>query len=167
MEAKGYNLENANATLHLFFARNLGENLKYFDLVNWRAFVTGESSSVRAESTVKMMVDGETIITAGEGNGPVNAFDTALRKALQIYYPELAKVRLAGYRVREIDVEKGTAASVRVFIEFEAEDLRWSTVGVSTNVLKASEEALIDGYIYFLYKSGKEKPKTRRQSYSR
>jgi 2-isopropylmalate synthase len=163
MEAKGYNLENANATLYLFFARNLGEDLTYFDLVNWRAFVTGEDSSVRAESTVKLMVGEDTIITAGEGNGPVNAFDTALRKALQVYYPELGKVRLAGYRVREIDVEQGTAAAVRVFIEFEAEDLSWSTVGVSTNVLKASEEALIDGYIYFLYRSRKTKPKTRRQ----
>lgn len=167
MEASGYNLENANATLSLIYARNLEENLGYFDLVNWRAFVTGEDGSVRAESTVKLMVDEETVITAGEGNGPVNAFDTALRKALQVYYPELAKVKLVGYRVREIDVEKGTAATVRVFIEFEADDMRWSTVGVSTNVLKASEEALVDGYIYFLYRIARTKQSTReRRAYS-
>ena len=130
----------------------MGVDLHYFDLVNWRAFVTGDNSNVRAESTVKLMVDGETIITAGEGNGPVNAFDIALKKALQVYYPELSQVKLIGYRVREIDVERGTAAFVRVFIEFEAEDMRWSTVGVSSNVLKASEEAIVDGYIYYLYK---------------
>ena len=161
MEASGYNLENANATLSLIYARTLDENLAYFDLVNWRAFVTGEDGAVRAESTVKLMVDEETVITAGEGNGPVNAFDTALRKALQVYYPELTKVRLVGYRVREIDVEKGTAAAVRVFIEFEADEMRWSTVGVSTNVLKASEEALVDGYIYFLYRIARAKQRNR------
>jgi len=157
MEAKGYNFENANATLHLLYAKNLGDDLNYFDLVNWRAFVTGESGNVRAECSVKLMVNQETLITAGEGNGPVNAFDVALKKALQVYYPELTKVRLIGYRVREIDVEKGTAAVVRVFIEFEAEGIRWSTVGVSPNVLKASEEALVDGYVYFLYKRGSKK----------
>jgi 2-isopropylmalate synthase len=157
MEAKGYNFENANATLHLLYAKNLGDDLNYFDLVNWRAFVTGESGNVRAECSVKLMVNQETLITAGEGNGPVNAFDVALKKALQVYYPELTKVRLIGYRVREIDVEKGTAAAVRVFIEFEAEGIRWSTVGVSPNVLKASEEALVDGYVYFLYRRGSKK----------
>jgi 2-isopropylmalate synthase len=167
LEAAGYNLENANATLTLFYARNLGVNLHYFDLVNWRAFVTGEDGSVRSEGTVKLMVDGETIVTAGEGNGPVNAFDTALRKALQVYYPELSKVRLIGYRVREIDVEQGTAASVRVFIEFEAEDVHWSTVGVSSNVLKASEEALVDGYIYYLYRSGKGRSKDQTRDHSK
>lgn len=157
MEAKGYNFENANATLHLLYAKTLGDELNYFDLVNWRAFVTGESGNVRAECSVKLMVNQETLITAGEGNGPVNAFDVALKKALQVYYPELTKVRLIGYRVREIDVEKGTAAAVRVFIEFEAEGIRWSTVGVSPNVLKASEEALVDGYVYFLYRRGSKK----------
>ncbi|MCW4042825.1 MAG: citramalate synthase [Candidatus Bathyarchaeota archaeon] len=157
MEAKGYNFENANATLHLLYAKNLGDDLNYFDLVNWRAFVTGESGNVHAECSVKLMVNQETLITAGEGNGPVNAFDVALKKALQVYYPELTKVRLIGYRVREIDVEKGTAAIVRVFIEFEAEGIRWSTVGVSPNVLKASEEALVDGYVYFLYRRGSKK----------
>ncbi len=153
MEAAGYNLENANATLHLLYARNLGERLDYFDLVNWRAFVTGENGGVRSESTVKLTVDGKSSITAEEGNGPVNAFDTALRRALEVHYPELSKVRLVGYRVREIDVERGTAAAVRVFTEFEGEGMSWSTVGVSTNILKASEEALIDGYIYFLYRT--------------
>ena len=154
MEARGYNFENANATLHLLYAKNLGEDLNFFDLVNWRAFVTGENGNVHSESSVKLMVNKETLITAGEGNGPVNAFDVALKKALQVYYPELAKVRLIGYRVREINVKKGTAAVVRVFIEFEAEGIRWSTVGVSPNVLKASEEALVDGYVYFLYRRG-------------
>lgn len=153
MDSSGYNLENANATLELLYARTLGERLDYFTMINWRAFVTGENGVLHSESTVKLKVKDESIISAGEGNGPVNAFDNALRKALETHYPELCRVRLVGYRVREIDVERGTAAAVRVFIEFEADGERWSTAGVSTNILKASEEALLDGYIYFLYKN--------------
>ncbi|MGQ9640040.1 MAG: citramalate synthase [Candidatus Bathyarchaeia archaeon] len=152
MDSSGYNLENANATLELLYARTLGEKLDYFSLINWRAFVTGKDGDIHSESTVKLRIGGESIIMAGEGNGPVNAFDNALRRALETHYPKLSKVRLIGYRVREIDVERGTGAAVRVFIEFEADGERWSTAGVSTNILKASEEALLDGYIYFLYK---------------
>ena len=153
MDSSGYNLENANATLELLYARTFGERLDYFTLINWRAFVTGGENSLHSESTVKLKVRDKSIIAAGEGNGPVNAFDNALRKALETHYPELCRVKLVGYRVREIDVERGTAAAVRVFIEFEADGERWSTAGVSTNILKASEEALLDGYIYFLYKN--------------
>ena len=84
----------------------------------------------------------------------MNAFDRALRQVLKSQHPDLSKVELVGYRVREIDVEKGTAASVQVFIEFEADGKSWSTIGVSPNILKASEEALVDGYLFYLYKIG-------------
>jgi len=151
-EAAGYHLENADATLNLVYARSFGERLEYFDLIGWRAQVSSSLEGATCESTVKVKVDGEPFIVAAEGNGPVNAFDIALKKALENQYPELARVKLVGYRVREVDAEKGTAATVRVFIEFEADGKRWSTVGVSTNILKASEEALLDGYVYFLYK---------------
>ena len=152
LEGAGYNLENAEATLNLVYARSLGEKLEYFDLIDWKALVSSDNNGASCQSTVKVKVDGTPFIVAAEGNGPVNAFDTALKKALENQYPELASVKLVGYRVREINAEKGTAATVRVFIEFEADGKRWSTVGVSTNILKASEEALLDGYVYFLYK---------------
>jgi len=151
-EAAGYHLENADATLNLVYARSFGERLEYFDLIGWRTQVSNSLEGATCESTVKVKVDGEPFIVAAEGNGPVNAFDIALKKALENQYPELARVKLVGYRVRDVDAEKGTAATVRVFIEFESDGKRWSTVGVSTNILKASEEALLDGYVYFLYK---------------
>ena len=160
MEASGYNFENANASLNLIYAKALGKKLDYFNLVNWRAFVIGDEGNIFSEGVVKLSMDGRTVMTAAEGNGPVNAFDIALKKALESYYPELSEVSLTGYRVREINVEKGTAAAVQVFIEFKAKRERWSTVGVSANILEASEEALIAGYLYYLYKRRKKsKPK--------
>ncbi|MEM2357455.1 MAG: citramalate synthase [Candidatus Bathyarchaeia archaeon] len=158
MESIGYHFENAEASLALVFARELKVNLNYFNLSSWRAFVLNQNDSISAESIVKLKVGDNIIITAAEGNGPVNAFDIALRKALKKQYPEISKVSLVGYRVKEVDVEKGTASSVQVFIEFKANGERWSTVGVSSNILKASEEALVDGYIYYLYKILGKKP---------
>ncbi|MEM2226556.1 MAG: citramalate synthase [Candidatus Bathyarchaeia archaeon] len=152
MEGAGYHFENADATLDLVLARSLGVDPKYFDIEGWRVIVSGDKGGVTSESTVKLRVDGDELLTASEGNGPVNAFDLALRKALGSRYRELSGVRLVGYRVREIDVERGTAAKVRVHIEFEADGRRWSTVGVSTNILEASKEALEDGYLYYLYR---------------
>ncbi|MEM2964818.1 MAG: citramalate synthase [Candidatus Bathyarchaeia archaeon] len=153
LEARGYHYENANASLYLLFARELGVEVKYFDVVNWRAYVLWQGNQISAESTVKLRVGGREVIMAGEGNGPVNAFDVALRNALKTVYPEISKVQLVGYRVREIDLEKGTAATVQVFIEFRANGMQWSTIGVSPNILEASEEALIDGYNYYLHAS--------------
>jgi len=155
LEASGYNFESANASLNLIYAKILGKKLEFFNLINWRAYVIGESNEIFSESVVKLSMNDRKTMAAAEGNGPVNAFDIALKRALESYYPELSEVNLTGYRVREIDVEKGTAAAVQVFIEFERKGESWSTVGVSTNILEASEEALIDGYLYFLYKQTK------------
>ncbi len=151
-EARGYHYENANASLNLLFARALGISMNYFNLTNWKAFVVGEAHRVSAESTVKLKMGRNSFIAAAEGNGPVNAFDVALRRALRSQHPEIADVKLSGYRVREINVEKGTAASVQVFTEFKSNGKRWSTIGVSPNILKASEEAIVDGYTYYLYR---------------
>jgi 2-isopropylmalate synthase len=158
MEAQGYNFENAQASLFSAYARSLGVNLEFFRLLNWRATVERVNSQVTADCTVKVKINEDVDVMTAEGNGPVNAFDLALRKALETYYPELKKLKLVGYRVREINVEKGTAAAVRVFIEFEANHERFSAVGVSTNILKASEEALVEGYIYYLHKIRRNHP---------
>jgi len=152
-EAQGYHYENANASLNLLYARELGVGLNYFNLINWRAHVLWQGDEIASESSVKINVGNENLITAAEGSGPVNAFDIALKKALKTQHPELSKVELVGYRVREIDVEMGTAAAVQVFVEFQANGERWSTIGVSSNILKASEEALTDGYTYYLYRN--------------
>ncbi|MEM4246026.1 MAG: citramalate synthase, partial [Candidatus Bathyarchaeia archaeon] len=152
MESQGYHYENANASLNLLYARELGVDLHYFDLINWRAHVLWQGDEITSESSVKINIGDESVITAAEGNGPVNAFDIALKKALRTQYPELSRVELVGYRVRELAGEMGTAAAVQVFVEFQADGERWSTIGVSANILKASEEALTDGYTYYLYR---------------
>ncbi len=151
-EAQGYHYENAAASLNLLYAQELGVNLSYFNLINWRAHVLWQGDQLSSESSVKINIEDESLITAAEGNGPVNAFDIALKKALKSQYPELSKVELVGYRVRETIGEMGTAAVVQVFVEFQANGERWSTIGVSPNILKASEEALTDGYTYYLYR---------------
>lgn len=158
LEAEGYHYENANASLYLLYARELNKRISSFDVVNWRAYVLWQGNEISAESTVKLRVRGKEVIMAGEGNGPVNAFDVALRKALKSVYPEISKVRLVGYRVREIDLERGTAATVQVFIEFRADGMQWSTIGVSPNILEASQEALVDGYTYYLSNQKKRQP---------
>ncbi|MPN20648.1 (R)-citramalate synthase [bioreactor metagenome] len=97
------------------------------------------------------MVDGVEEITAAEGHGPVNALDTALRKALGVFYPHLKKMRLADYKVRVLDTDTATAAKVRVHIESTDGKNVWGTVGVSTNIIEASWVALTDSIEYFLH----------------
>ena len=109
-----------------------------------------QKNRISCECTVKVRINNQNIVSTAKGNGPVNAFDNALIKALEKKYPALRKVRLVGYKVREINVERGTAAKVQVCIEFKADKMNWTTEGVSTNILKASEEALVDGYNYYL-----------------
>jgi 2-isopropylmalate synthase len=97
-------------------------------------------------------VKGECEHTAADGNGPVNALDNALRKALRRFYPEIDSMRLVDYKVRVLNESHGTAAQVRVLIESQSEDERWSTIGVSENIIEASWEALVDSFTYFLNK---------------
>lgn len=153
MEAEGYVFENADASLYLLIARMLLEPIKFFEIEHWTTIVVEGGDRQVCESVVKLRVGDAEIISSAEGNGPVNAFDKALKKAIITKYPELKDVYLRGYRVRELDTESGTAAKVRVFIEFEKGDEHWSTVGVSSNILNASKEALVDGYLYYLLKS--------------
>ena len=122
-----------------------------FELVDF--FVNVEHRQGRgifAEATVKVRVNGEILHTAAEGNGPVNALDLALRKALVSYYPQLAKFYLSDYKVRILDSDHGTEAITRVLIDTRNSTSRWSTVGASTNIIEASWRALADSMEYGL-----------------
>jgi len=153
-ESEGYQFENADASLYLLMLERLGQGRSLFDITAWTSIIHGDGEKVTADGTVMLKVGDKIIHTASQGNGPVHALDLALRKALKEVYPKAEGVRLTGYRVKEIDAEEGTAAKVRVFIDFSDGGENWSTVGVSTNILEASKKALLDGYRYFLMNEG-------------
>ena len=111
---------------------------------------------MNAEAIVKINVEGQTVYTAAEGNGPVNALDNALRKALEQFYPSINNIHLADYKVRVIDEKDATAAKVRVLIESTDFNNTWNTVGVSSNVIEASWEALVDSIRYALLNMSKK-----------
>ncbi|MBO3802441.1 MAG: citramalate synthase [Candidatus Brockarchaeota archaeon] len=153
-ERRGYQFENADASLYLLMLEKLGKRRDPFDIAAWTSIVHSDGDKVTADGTVMLRVGDKVIHTASQGNGPVNALDLALRKALKEIYPQAERVRLTGYRVKEIDAEEGTAAQVRVFIDLADGGESWTTVGVSTNILEASKKALLDGYRYFLLREG-------------
>jgi 2-isopropylmalate synthase len=109
-----------------------------------------QGRGIISEATVKVKIGDRIVHTAAEGNGPVNALDAALRKALINDYPQLATVSLADYKVRILDSDSGTSASVRVLIDTKNGKQRWSTVGASTNIIEASWNALEDSFEYAL-----------------
>lgn len=157
-EALGYAYEAADASFALLARRMLGTVPDFFQVerfsvnVERRYNARGEMTTV-AEAIVKVQVDGETLISAAEGNGPVNALDVALRKDLGKYQPYISGLRLTDYRVRILD--GGTEAITRVLIESADETgARWTTVGVSPNIIDASFEALIDSITWKLLKEG-------------
>ena len=123
-----------------------------FELIDFLVVVEHrQGRGMLAEASVKVRVGEQILHTAAEGNGPVSALDAALRKALQGAYPALENVRLADYKVRILDSEAGTAASVSVLIDTKNGDHRWSTVGASTNIIEASWRALSDSMEYALW----------------
>ena len=157
-EALGYAYEGADASFELLARRILGETPDYFQVERFRVNVErrhnalGELTTV-SEAIVKVIVDGEEFISAAEGNGPVNALDLALRKDLGKYQRHIGDLELLDYRVRVF--QGGTDAVTRVLIEFGDETgARWSTVGVSANIIDASFQALTDAIIYKLFKAG-------------
>ncbi|MBU7004754.1 MAG: citramalate synthase, partial [Theionarchaea archaeon] len=154
LEVEGYHLLNADATVYIIMAEELGLLKKNFDLLEWRTLSSsGGNGEGTAEATVKVRMDGDVVHIIAEGDGPVNAQDNALRKALTPVYPGIEKVKLINYKVTVINME-GTASSVEVFIEYEGDGRRWATVGVSENILEASKIALVQGYKYFLQVTG-------------
>jgi 2-isopropylmalate synthase len=150
LEYKGYHLEGANGTLYLLIAKELGLYKKLFHIIRWRTISESHNGDTTAESSIKIRVGDREIFVIAEGNGPVNAQDKAIRKAMMEFFPEIEKVQLINYKVSIADTAQGTASSVRTFIEFTDGKTNWITVGVSTNILEASKEALIDGYDYYL-----------------
>jgi 2-isopropylmalate synthase len=152
MENQGYQFEGAEASFELLMKKALGTYKSFFQLEGFRVTVDARDDELIAEATVKVKVDGKEEHTAAEGNGPVNALDNALRKALEKFYPVLKEVRLADYKVRVLEERRGTAAKVRVLIQSSDDKSSWGTVGVSENIIEASWIALADSIDYKLLK---------------
>ncbi len=153
LEAQGYEYEAADASFKLLVQKMLHPHRPFFDLEGFRVIVEkrGVDEKTLSEATIKVAVDGRTEITAAEGDGPVNALDQALRRVLTHFYPEIAKVQLRDYKVRILDGDGGTAAKTRVLIESGDGREIWGTVGVSSNIIEASWQALVDSVEYALY----------------
>ncbi|WP_309120181.1 citramalate synthase [Paenibacillus sp.] len=151
MEHRGYQFEGADASLELLIRKAYDKQENVFTIESFKLLVekTGDNP-VASEAIVKVKVHGETVYTAAEGNGPVNALDNALRKALETYYPDIRDIHLTDYKVRVINEKDATAAKVRVLIESSDFDASWNTVGVSENVIEASWEAILDSIRYAL-----------------
>ncbi|MFC2091415.1 citramalate synthase, partial [Elusimicrobiota bacterium] len=151
MEEKGYHYEGAEASFELLMRQEAGTYKKFFRLEGFRVIVESDSKGVlRSEATIKVNVKGVEEHTAAEGDGPVNALDNAIRKALEKFYPSLHDVSLSDFKVRVIDATTGTAAKVRVLIESKDKVNEWGTIGVSENIIEASWEALVDSIEYKL-----------------
>ena len=159
-ESQGYTYESADASFELLLRRELDELPEYFSVQSWRVFTQGSESrhvpdglATDTECTVRLTAKGESQRVVGEGNGPVNALDQAVRNALRPAYPVVDDFELTDYRVRIIDQGHGTDATVRVLIQTTDGRRLWTTVGVGQNVIEASWEALSDAYLYGLLHS--------------
>ena len=151
LESRGFSFEAAEASVTMMLKRQEFGYKPPFELIDF--FVNVEHRDKRgifAEATVKVRVQGEVLHTAAEGNGPVNALDIALRKALKDYYPQISNFHLSDYKVRILDSDHGTEAITRVLIDTRNSTSRWSTVGASTNIIEASWRALADSVEYGL-----------------
>jgi len=157
LESQGYQFEGAEASFEILIKKALGTKKKYFDLIGFRVIDEKgeEESPPQSEATIMVKVGGKIEHTAAVGNGPVNALDNALRKALEKFYPELKDMELIDYKVRVLSTGEGTAARVRVLIESGDKEDRWGTVGVSHNIIEASWQALVDSIDYKLLKKNK------------
>jgi 2-isopropylmalate synthase len=157
LESEGLSFEGAEASFELLIRRHQAGYAPPFRVIDYTCLVEQRAdAALRAEATVKVEVDGELLHTAAEGNGPVNALDAALRKALRAFYPVLDTVHLYDYKVRIIDSGSATAARTRVTIESTDGSLEWSTMGSDTNIIAASASALGDSLEYAIWKSGAE-----------
>jgi len=153
LEHQGYQFEAAEGSFKLLLAKELKKVKKFFELEGFRVIVEKRADQrVFAEATVRLRIKGKEQYMAAEGDGPVNALDNALRKALIQFYPELSKMHLSDFKVRVLDEKAGTAAKVRVLIQSQDEKDSWNTVGVSENIIEASWQALVDSIEYKLLK---------------
>ena len=151
LEHQGYQFEGAEGSFDLLILKTMDAYQPFFHLEGFRLIVEKrESGQLYAEATIKVRVGEKQVHTAAEGNGPVNALDNALRKALEEIYPQLKKIKLIDYKVRVLDGKDGTGSRVRVLIESRDGHKTWGTVGVSHNIIEASWQALVDSLEYGL-----------------
>jgi 2-isopropylmalate synthase len=154
LEHEGYQYEGAEPSFELEIMKLFGTYAPSFELVEFKVIVNEPSiDSVSSAAMIKIRVNGQEEITADEGDGPVDALDAAIRKALTRFYPVLADMKLTDYKVRVIDSGAATAARVRVLIESTDGREVWTTIGVSGDIIQASWKALVDSMEYFLHKS--------------
>ncbi len=155
LEMQGYSFEAADASFKLLTLKVLGKYKKFFEIISFRVIDENRRGELITEATVKVEVNEKRKLTVSEGVGPVNALDSALRKALEAEFPVLKNMHLIDFKVRVLDESEGTAAKVRVLTTFQDETETWTTIGVSDNIIHASFQALIDGIEYKLFKEFK------------
>lgn len=158
LEQQGYTFEAADASFELLLIEEVdGRRPRYFDVESWRVIAeSGAAGAAVAEATVKVTAGGKRVAVVGEGNGPVNALDYALREAIEQVYPQVSRFHLIDFRVRILDQGHGTDAVTRVLIETTDGKRSWVTVGVGANMIEASWEALTDALSYGLHTGGVE-----------
>jgi 2-isopropylmalate synthase len=155
LESVGYTFEAADASFELLLREEMGEPSTFFELESWRTIVERRpGGEVISEATVKLRAKGERIVATGEGNGPVNALDNALRSALEQLYPTLANLSLVDFKVRIVEGGGGTGAVTRVLVETTDGVTEWDTIGVDQNIIAASWQALQDAVTYGLLRQG-------------
>jgi 2-isopropylmalate synthase len=155
LESVGYTFEAAAASFELLLRGEMGDSTRFFELESWRTIVERRpDGELVSEATVKLRAKGERIVATGEGNGPVNALDKALRVALEQLYPSLASLELVDFKVRIVEGGGGTGAITRVLVETSDGTTEWDTIGVDQNIIAASWQALDDAVTYGLLRQG-------------
>lgn len=153
LEHKGFQFEAAEASFQILMERHLKKFKGFFELEGFKVVIEKhQDKKITSEAIIKLKVNGVKEHTAAEGDGPINALDNALRKALKDFYPALAKMHLSDFKVRVLDEKAGTAAKVRVLIQSQDEKDTWNTIGVHENIIEASWQALVDSVEYKLLK---------------
>ena len=154
-ENRGYSYESADGSFKILLQKVLNKHRPFFELEGFRVIVEkrGSDEPCLSEATVKVKVNGVAELTAGEGHGPVDALNAALRQALTRFYPEIEQITLTDYRVRILDPQEATRAMTRVLIESGDGARQWGTVGVSENIIEASWQALLDSIEYKLFET--------------
>ncbi len=157
LEHDGYQFETAESSFELIVRKMLGRYTPYFELVEFKVIVNEPCvNEVNSSVIIKVRVGDQEVLTVAEGDGPVNALDRAARKALERLYPAIGQIKLTDYKVRVLDSDKASAAKVRVLVESTDGHESWTTIGVSTDIINASWQALVDAMEYKLMRDQEE-----------
>jgi len=158
LEHKGYHFEAAEASLELFMKRAAKKFKEFFELKKFRVTIEKQAGkNIVSDATISLKVNGKAEQASSDGDGPVNALDNALRKALKGFYPGLGEMHLTDFKVRVLEEKVGTAANVRVLVQSQDKKDTWWTIGVSENIIEASWQALVDSVEYKLLKDSENK----------